>query len=100
MDSPAESSATVTGRRRQPRVFIAGCGFVGQATARWLHARGWDVLGGTHSPESAAALAAEPYRVVACDIVDRAAVAALPPIEAVIHCASSGRGGVDDYRAV
>jgi nucleoside-diphosphate-sugar epimerase len=100
MDSTAEPSPTTTGGRRQPRVFIAGCGFAGQATARWLHARGWEVLGGTHSPESATALAAEPYRVVACDITDRAAVTALPPVEAVIHCASSGRGGVDEYRTI
>ena len=100
MDSPADSSATATGGHRQRRVFIAGCGFVGQATARWLHARGWDVLGATHSAQSAAALAAEPYRVIVCDITDRAAVAALPTVEAVIHCASSGRGGADEYRAV
>jgi nucleoside-diphosphate-sugar epimerase len=100
MDSPAESSATATGGLRHRRVFIAGCGYVGQATARWLHARGWEVLGGTHSPESAAALAAEPYRVLACDITDPAAIAALPRVEAVVHCASSGRGGVDEYRAI
>src|SRR5678816_1919628 len=100
MDSSAESSAMATGGHRQRRVFIAGCGFVGQATARWLHARGWEVVGGTQSVESAAALAAEPYRVVACDITDRAVITALPPVEAVIHCASSGRGGPDEYRAI
>jgi nucleoside-diphosphate-sugar epimerase len=105
MDAPAESSETATdltrpGTNRQRRVLIAGCGYVGQATARLLHARGWDVLGATPSLASAAALAAEPYRVVACDIADRVAVAALVPVEAVIHCASSGRGGVDEYRKV
>ena len=99
MDSSAETSATTTGGPHR-RVFLAGCGFVGQATAQWLHARGWDVLGGTHSPESAAALSGEQYRVLACDITDHAAVTALPPVDAVIHCASSGRGGVDEYRAV
>jgi len=98
MDAPAESSTTTTGRQR--RVLIAGCGYVGQATARLLHARGWDVLGATHSVQSAAALAAEPYRVVTCNITDRADVAALPSVKAVIHCASSGRGGVDEYRRV
>jgi nucleoside-diphosphate-sugar epimerase len=82
------------------RVFIAGCGFVGQATARSLHARGWEVIGGTRSTESAAALAGEPYRVVACDIADRAAVAGLAPVDSVIHCASSGRGGVEQYREI
>lgn len=80
--------------------FIAGCGFVGLATARLLHARGWRVIGGTHSTESAAALAAEPFPVTACDVTDRTAISGLPPVDAVIHCASSGRGGVEQYRAV
>jgi len=38
--------------------------------------------------------------VTACDITDRAAIARLPAVEAVVHCASSGRGGVEQYRAV
>ena len=80
--------------------FVAGCGFVGLATARRLHDRGWRVIGGTHSPESAAALAGEAFSVVACDITDRAAISRLPSVDAVIHCASSGRGGVEQYRAV
>ena len=80
--------------------FIAGCGFVGLATARLLHTRGWSVIGATHSRESATALASEPFSVVACDITDRAALAQIPPVDAVIHCASSGRGGVEQYRAV
>ena len=87
-----------------PRVFIAGCGFVGLATARLFHAAGWEVVGGTHSPESAAALAGEPFRVVSCDISNREAVAALEAdlgrLDAVIHSASSGRGGADSYRQV
>ena len=85
---------------RMKTCFIAGCGFVGLATARLLHARGWRVLGGTHSPESAAALASEPFEVIACDITDRAALARLGKKDAVVHCASSGRGGVEQYRAV
>ena len=80
--------------------FIAGCGFTGLATARLLHARGWQVIGGTHSAESAAALAGEAFPVTACDITDRAAIARLPAVEAAVHCASSGRGGVEQYRAV
>ncbi len=80
--------------------FIAGCGFTGLATARLLHGRGWNVIGGTHSPESAATLAGEAFPVVACDITDRAAISKLPPVKAVVHCASSGRGGAGQYRAV
>ena len=80
--------------------FVAGCGFTGLATARLLHGRGWIVIGGTHSAESAVALAGEAFPVLACDITDRAALARLPAVEAVVHCASSGRGGVEQYRAV
>jgi nucleoside-diphosphate-sugar epimerase len=59
------------------------------------------VLGLTHSPESASHLSAE-IAAVACDISSRESVKALgvQEVEAVIHCASSGRGGADQYRAV
>jgi nucleoside-diphosphate-sugar epimerase len=86
-----------------PRVFIAGCGFVGLATARLFHACGWEVIGGTHSEESAARLAGEAFTSVAVDIADAAALAArseLQGLDAIIHCASSGRGGADAYRRV
>ena len=85
---------------RMKTCFVAGCGFTGLATARLLHGRGWAMIGGTHSAESAAALAGEAFPVLACDITDRAALARLPAVEAVVHCASSGRGGVEQYRAV
>ena len=85
------------------KVVIAGCGFTGLATARLFASAGWEAVGVTHSGESAAALGGETFRVVACDITDRAALAArgeLRGADAVIHCASSGRGGVEQYRAV
>ena len=85
------------------KVVIAGCGFTGLATARLFADAGWEVVGMTHSAESAAALGAEKFRVIACDITDRAALAArgeLRGAEAVVHCASSGRGGAEQYRAV
>lgn len=88
-----------------PRILIAGCGFVGLATARVFRDAGWDVLGLTHSPESAEALKSEPFPVVACDIsnaeaVQKIAVRHGEKPDAVIHCASSGRGGADAYRSV
>jgi nucleoside-diphosphate-sugar epimerase len=86
-----------------PRVFIAGCGFVGLATARLFHAHGWEVIGGTHSVESAARLAGEAFTSIAVNITDAAALAAWPELQgldAVVHCASSGRGGADAYRRV
>ena len=85
------------------KVLIAGCGFVGLATARLFSERGWEVVGCTHSEESAAKLAGETFRVVSCDISERTAVAAqarLGPFDAVVHCASSGRGGAEEYRRV
>ena len=81
------------------RVLIAGCGYLGTATADLFHATGWVVEGWTHSQRSAAALAAKPYPVRAVDISDREAVrAARSDFELVIHCASSGGGDAGSYR--
>jgi len=86
-----------------PKVLIAGCGFVGLATARLFARHGWEVTGCTHSEESAAKLAGELFKVIACDIGERAAVeahAGLGSFDAVVHCASSGRGGAEQYGRV
>ena len=86
-----------------PKVLIAGCGFVGLATARLFARRGWEVIGCTHSEESAAKLAGEAFPVFACDIAERASVEAhahRAPFDAIVHCASSGRGGAAEYRRV
>jgi len=88
-----------------PRIIIAGCGFVGLATARLFHGAGWDVLGLTRSPASAEALKGEPFSVAACDVAISVAVKSLAAKsatqpDALIHCASSGRGGADAYRSV
>lgn len=83
------------------RVLIAGCGYVGSATADLFHASGWEVEGWTLSEKSAAELAARPYPIRAVDIADRAAVReAGGKFTAVIHCTSSGGGGVESYREV
>ena len=88
-----------------PRIVIAGCGFVGLAAARVFHAAGWDVLGLTHSHESAETLKGEPFPIAACDISDAGAVRDIKAWHGVtpdvaIHCASSGRGGEEAYRRV
>lgn len=85
-----------------PSVVIAGVGYAGLATARLFRAAGWDVAGITQSAESASRLSGEGIRGLACDISQGAAVDALAihAPDAVIHCASSGRGGPDAYRAV
>ncbi len=84
-----------------PRILIAGCGYVGQATADLFHAADWAVEGWTLSGESAAKLAAKPYPVYGIDITDRAQIAMHAGVfNAIIHCASSGGGDVDTYRQI
>jgi nucleoside-diphosphate-sugar epimerase len=84
-----------------PRILIAGCGYVGQATANLFHDAGWAVEGWTCSPESADLLAGKPYPVYALDITDRAQVCARAgTFDAVIHCASSRGGNADTYHQI
>jgi len=83
------------------RALVAGCGYVGVATAELFHAAGWEVEGWTQSAESAAKLAGKAYTVRAVDISSTEAVkAAASDFDAVIDCASSGGGGAESYRRV
>ena len=83
------------------RILIAGCGYVGQATADLFHEAGWTVEGWTGSRESAGRLAGKPYPVYALDIRDRTQVCTRAgTFDAVIHCASSGGGNADTYRQI
>ena len=84
-----------------PRILIAGCGYVGAATAELFQAHGWEVEGWTHSPESAARLGGRSLIVRPVDISERRAIeSAAAKFDAVIHCASSGGGGPESYRRV
>lgn len=84
-----------------PRILIAGCGYVGQATADLFHVGGWDVEGWTASEKSAAALSAKPYPIRQVDISNCDQVAKRPgTFDAVVHCASSQGGGVEDYQQI
>jgi nucleoside-diphosphate-sugar epimerase len=84
-----------------PRILIAGCGYVGQATADLFHSAGWDVEGWIASGKSAAALSAKPYPISQIDISKRDQVANHPgQFDAVIHSASTRGGGVDDYQQI
>jgi nucleoside-diphosphate-sugar epimerase len=84
-----------------PRILIAGCGYVGQATADLFHAAGWDAEGWTASEKSAATLFAKPYPICQIDISNRDQVAERPGIfDAVVHCASSRGGGLKAYRQI
>jgi nucleoside-diphosphate-sugar epimerase len=83
------------------RVLIAGCGYVGVATADLFHAAQWEVEGWTRSEQSAAELSRKPYRVRAVDLADPDAVArAGGDFDLVIHCASSHGGGAESYRRI
>ena len=84
-----------------PRILIAGCGYVGQATADLFHVAGWSVEGWTKSAESAEKLAAKPYPVYGIDITDKARISTHAGVfDAIIHCASSGGGDADAYRQI
>jgi nucleoside-diphosphate-sugar epimerase len=87
-----------------PRILIAGCGYVGQATADLFQAAGWTVEGWVHSTDSAAGLSTKPYPVFEVDIADPAQVSAHAPaaggFEAVIHCVSSRGGDANVYRQI
>lgn len=79
-----------------PILLLCGHGYLGQAISRDFLAAGWEVValsrGG--NPES-------PVRELACDLSSAQAVAALAvEPDFIVHCASSGRGGVEAYRDV
>lgn len=84
-----------------PRILIAGCGYVGEATADLFHERGWKVEGWTASAQSAGRLATKPYGVRAVDITDAAAVSKIgQEFDVAIQCASSSGGDAEEYRRV
>ena len=84
-----------------PRILIAGCGYVGQATADLFHASGWEVEGWTASRESVASLLAKPYPIFQVDISNSDQVAERPgTFDVAIHCASSRGGGIESYRQI
>lgn len=84
------------------RILVVGCGYLGLPLARHLLATGDRVSGLTASPESAERLRTESFPVYPIDISTAAAFSLLPQrrFDVVIHCASSGRGGVESYRSV
>jgi nucleoside-diphosphate-sugar epimerase len=84
-----------------PRILVAGCGYVGEATADLFHAAGWRVEGWVHSEGSAARLSTKPYRVALIDVSKRDQVAEqTEAFDAVIHCVSSRGGDAEMYRRI
>jgi nucleoside-diphosphate-sugar epimerase len=83
------------------RVLVAGCGYVGEATADLFHTAGWKVEGWVHSEESAARLSVKPYRVTVVDVSQRDQVAEqTEAFDVVIHCVSTRGGHADTYRRI
>lgn len=84
------------------RILIAGCGYLGREIAAQFRGAGDEVVGLTHSQESAESLRAEvDFRVESCDLSDESEVESLAvEPEIVVHCASSGRRGVEGYESV
>jgi len=83
------------------RILIAGCGYVGEATADLFHSTGCNVEGWVHSKESAERLSFKPYSIHAIDISQSGEVAKhAEAFDAVIHCASSRGGDAEVYRQI
>jgi nucleoside-diphosphate-sugar epimerase len=80
------------------RLLVAGCGFVGLELARLAARHGWTVEGWTRTGGLTEGVALRAVDLTDADAV-RVAVDAFRP-DAIVHCASSGRGGPDAYRDV
>jgi nucleoside-diphosphate-sugar epimerase len=80
------------------RVLIAGCGYVGTATARLFAEAGWDVTGWVRSAQIPRRAG---YRELSLGLVDITSLEAVRTnafaADVVVHCASSGS---DSYRRV
>jgi nucleoside-diphosphate-sugar epimerase len=84
-----------------PRILIAGCGYVGEATADLFHSAGWNVEGWVHSKESATRLSVKPYSIRVIDVSQHGDVAKRAgEFDAVIHCVSSRGGDAEAYRQI
>ena len=80
-------------------VFIVGCGYVGQAVALRLRARGRPVAALTRNPATAAALEAAGIPTTIAELSGESWHSGVPGgITAVVNCVSAGGGGVEGYR--
>ncbi len=80
-------------------VLVAGCGWLGTALARSLVARGDRVTGIRRDPARAAALAAWGVEPLALDLATADAAGAIPEVDAIVACQSSGLDSAEAYRA-
>jgi nucleoside-diphosphate-sugar epimerase len=80
-------------------VLVAGCGWLGEAIARALVARGDRVTGIRRDPARAAALAAAGVDPLVLDLAAPGAAGRLPRADAVVACQSSSADSEAAYRA-
>jgi nucleoside-diphosphate-sugar epimerase len=80
-------------------VFIVGCGYLGQAVARRLRARGLPVAALTRNSSTAGALEAIGIPTTIAELSGEAWHPLVPAgISAVVNCVSAGAGGLEGYR--
>ena len=73
------------------KLLLIGHGYLGQEVVRCFREASWTVVAAslTGGEDS-----------LACDVSDAAAVGELPEVDAIVHCAASGRGGPEAYQRV
>lgn len=80
-------------------VFIVGCGYLGQAVALRLRARGTPVAALTRNPDTAAALENAGISTLIAELSGDTWHSRVPDgITAVVNCVSAGGGGLEGYR--
>lgn len=89
---------------KTPTILLIGHGYLGQALADLLVARGLGLVAANRQADEPRG-ESYPYPLRAADVGDAGSVAELAgsfsePPAAVVHCASSGRGGAEAYRRV
>ena len=73
------------------RLLVVGAGYLGGEVMSVFRDEGWEVFGASLSGDDG---------LLACDVGDPVSVRRLPDVDAVVHCAASGRGGEEAYRRV
>jgi nucleoside-diphosphate-sugar epimerase len=73
------------------KLLLIGHGYLGREIAHVFRSAGWDVA-------AVSLTGGEPAK--ACDVGDLTQVKCLPEADFIVHCAASGRGGVEAYQRV
>lgn len=73
------------------KLLLIGHGYLGQAVTREFRELGWQVTATSLSGDN---------DTLPCDVGNPGDVAKLPPADVIVHCAASGRGGVEAYQRV